>query len=443
MPVDARGHAIEDATDPYACVLPFDVLPQALSPQSGYVFTANNDPGNIDTDADHSNDAYYIGGPWNSVRGATIRDRLAEQAANKTASIAGMAQVQGDNTSRTGERFVPHLLAALQNARVLAEQADNGTPLNADDLRLAGLYTARAEAFAEVASRLGAWSLKAQSGVETFYAQPTDLDREDAVATMIFNAWLPRFSAGVWGDEPVAGLFPYNASYGRLTAIDAFLKVRGTGDGIASHDAETGESVFFDVVGTPEKERADEVMLTALNDALDFLGAPQDAPGVGGFGTEDMSQWLWGLRHMVVFESLLGGFLGDDPTFAVFTNQFAIGTNRVPLAENIPQGDPRRGLKFFPRGADNWAVDAGHPGLSGTQFTYRNGPVMRMVIALKDGRVTGQNIIPGGQSALTDSPFFDDQVKLWLANEAVPLRFHVDQVVEGATGREVFEPAAR
>ena len=445
MPVDDRGHAVEDAADPYACVLPFDVLPQALSPEAGYVFTANNDPGNIDTDADHSNDAYYIGGPWNSVRGATIRDRLAAQAADNSASIEGMARTQADNMSRTGERFVPHLLAALTQARAAADLVDQGAPVSAEIQRLAGLWSSRAEALTEVQERLSNWTLKTDSGVETFYHQPTEQDRADAVATMIFNAWLPRFAAGVWNDEPVANLFPYNPGYGRLTAIDAFLKGRGAENpgGFASHDPETGESVFFDVVGTEDKERAEEVMLIALHAALDYLAEPPASPGVGGFGTTDQSQWLWGLRHMVRFESLLGGFLGDDPTFAVFTNQFAIGTTRIPLAPSLPQGDPRRGLKFFPRGADNWAVDAGHPGFSGTDFTYRNGPVMRMVIALKDGRVTGQNIIPGGQSALTDSPFFDDQVRLWLANETVPIRFHVDQVVEGATGREVFEPAAQ
>jgi acyl-homoserine lactone acylase PvdQ len=61
---------------------------------------------------------------------------------------------------------------------------------------------------------------------------------------------------------------------------------------------------------------------------------------------------------------------------------------------------------------------------------------------LKDGEVSGQNIIPGGQSGLTDSPFFSDQAELWLANEAYPIRFKVEDVVAGATGREVYRGAA-
>ncbi|MFP4599172.1 MAG: penicillin acylase family protein [Persicimonas sp.] len=48
--------------------------------------------------------------------------------------------------------------------------------------------------------------------------------------------------------------------------------------------------------------------------------------------------------------------------------------------------------------------------------------------------------MPGGQSALTDSPHFDDQAALWLGNDTLPMRFSVEQVVEGATGREVLAP---
>ena len=65
---------------------------------------------------------------------------------------------------------------------------------------------------------------------------------------------------------------------------------------------------------------------------------------------------------------------------------------------------------------------------------------MRMVVSLKDGRVTGQNIIPGGQSGLADDPHFADQAALWLGNETWPIRFHVEEVVEGAVAHEVYAP---
>jgi penicillin amidase len=142
----------------------------------------------------------------------------------------------------------------------------------------------------------------------------------------------------------------------------------------------------------------------------------------------------------VRFESLLQSFLGNDPLFAAFTSLFAIDTKILPLAASLPAGDPRADLRWFPRPGDNWGVDAANPGFSGTDFTYADGPIMRMVIALRDGAVSGVNIIPGGQSGLTDSPHFADQARLWLGNRTLPLRYSVADVVAGATGREVYHP---
>jgi acyl-homoserine lactone acylase PvdQ len=163
-------------------------------------------------------------------------------------------------------------------------------------------------------------------------------------------------------------------------------------------------------------------------------------PGTGGFATDDMSQWLWGLRHYVTFSSLLGDFLEGDE-YTGITNNFAITTKGLPLADSIPDDDPRKGLLWYPRHADQYAVDAGNPGTSGTRFSYGSGPVMRMVVRLKGDEVEGVNIIPGGQSALIDSEHFHDQAELWLANETTPMRYSVDQVVayEGAV-RERYTP---
>jgi len=194
------------------------------------------------------------------------------------------------------------------------------------------------------------------------------------------------------------------------------------------------------VLGTTEVETSQEVMLTALAQSLTFLAGAPNSDMHGGFDTEDMSQWLWGLRHRVEFDSLLAGFLGDNPMFAIIGKVFSITTDTIALDDDIPSDDPRSGLPSFPRSGDLFSVDAASPGFSGTKFTYGSGPVFRMVISLKDGKVTGRNVVPGGQSALTDSPFFADQAKLWLGNDTLPMRFHVDDVVSGAVGRESYTP---
>ncbi|MEL6180825.1 MAG: penicillin acylase family protein, partial [Myxococcota bacterium] len=201
---------------------------------------------------------------------------------------------------------------------------------------------------------------------------------------------------------------------------------------------DTGESIFFDVLATDPRERSEEIMLDALTRGLDWLESDPTGAGEDGFGTADMDQWLWGLRHQVRFESLLADFLPPDSDFSFLTDLFSITTDTLPL-----EGEPTsRDLKWFPRPGDNFSVDASNPGFSGTRFTHGSGPVMRMVIALKEGEeVSGVNIVPGGRSGLTDSPFFADQAALWLGNDTVPIRYSPAQVAEGATGREVFKPA--
>ena len=116
-------------------------------------------------------------------------------------------------------------------------------------------------------------------------------------------------------------------------------------------------------------------------------------------------------------------------------------TDTLPLADGLPADDPRSDLVGFPRPGDNYSVDNADPGYRPTRFEYRNGPVKRMVIALDGaGQVRGSNVIPGGQSGLTDSPYFADQAALWLGNGTLPLRFHLAEVVQGAVGRAVYTP---
>lgn len=431
------------ATDPQRCVVPYDQVPQSINPAQGYVVTANNQPAPITDDGTLFDDPWYMGGPWSSVRAATIAQGIQSAIDDGTADVDAMAKIQHTTRSRLGELFVDDMLAAIAKAKATAALPSVPTGWQA---RLVAAYSADDAAMDAVVTRLTAWrdgGFRTPSGVETFYNTPAPEDADDAVATMIFNAWFPRLLNATFGDEPGIGVALPQGSRTRWRALHRFLGGRGDGNpaGLTSWNPETGESVFFDRYDTPDVERSDELIVTSLEEALTFLRGAPDGPGRGGFGTDDMSQWIWGLRHQVKFESLLADFLGDDPQLGLLTASFAINTDVLPLTDHFTgPDDPRAGLKWFPRPGDNYSVDAANPGFGGTDFTHGSGPVMRMVIALKDGKVWGQNIIPGGQSGLTDSPHFADQAKLWLANKTVPLRFTPQQVVEGATGREVLAP---
>lgn len=441
-----NGSPDENASggDPHKCLVPFDSTPQSLNPSRGYVLTANNDPDHIQSDKSLETDPWWIGGTWDvGFRAHRIDEELSRMAAARDGDADAFARLQGDHKSSLGRVFSSYLTEAIARARSL-QMVDR--LLSPAEQRLVDLYQAQSAAIDEVEQRLDAWGergYEAASGVETFYHTVAEGETEDAVATMIFNAWVGRFLHGVWNDEPIHGGVVAEGDMTRFKLIYQFLKARdaGTDGGFASHNPDTGESIYFDVLSTPAVETSREIMLQALVDALAFLQSAPTEPGRGGFGTTDQSRWIWGLRHQARFESLLAPFLGNDPTFDLFTRPFAIDTSKLPLAPNLADDDPRKGLRWFPRAGDQWGIDAANPGFSGTDFTHGSGPVMRMVFALKDGHVGGYNIIPGGQSGLTDSPNFADQAALWLANEAYPVRFHVSDVVAGATGREIYRPA--
>ncbi|MCB9615239.1 MAG: penicillin acylase family protein [Sandaracinus sp.] len=442
IPLRADGTVDESLpTTDARCVVPADAYPAAIDPSSAVVVSANNDPGPMAADDDLQNDPHYIGGPWHEdFRAARIDAMLTD---SDTHDEDSMARAQADVRSPLGELMTPLLLEALDEAKRLDE---TDGPLTEREGRVVAGYAARRAAFDEVRMRLGAWQAGgylAQSGVVTSYhPSVTPEERANAVATSIFNAWLGPFDARVLGDERFPeSTFTPTGSGGRMRTMTRLIEGRGAANplSLASFDVSEGESIFFDVLGTPEKENAIETALLALADALDFLASPRDGER-GGFGTASMDEWLWGLRHTTRFDALVADFLEGDDSLSFLADTFSITTEQIPLADDLAETDPRFGLTGFPRPGDNFVVDAANSGFSGTRFSFGSIPVFRMVIALRGDATTGRNVLPGGQSGRPASPYYADQARLWLANETTPMRFSPTDVVEGATEREVFVP---
>lgn len=439
------GHVdLSHGDDPQRCVVPFEDYPFSRNPGQGFLVAANNDPGGQTFDNDLTNDGYYVGGPWlEGYRADTIARELEGMVQDGRADLTNMQVLQGNHDSRLGEQFVPPLLAALDRAQALAD----GSPDDPSEARMAATWTANAARFTEVRGRLSAWAdrgFQARSGVETFYEPVQPDDADDSVATMIFNAWYGRFLGAVLSDEGFPGsTFRPTGDSGRQRLMKRIhLLGRGADNpqGLAGFNPETGESVYFDDARTAEVETSDELQLLALEAALDFLTGPESDDGMGGFGTDDMDTWRWGYRHWVRFDSVLAEFLGDDPSFTALTSGFSISPRRFPVADGIAPNDPRRDLPGFPRHGDHLNVDAGNSGTSGTRFSYGSGPVFRMAVALGPDGVEGVNVLPGGQSGLSDNPHFDDQAKRWLGNDVLPMHTTVEQVVAAAVSREAFRP---
>jgi len=430
--------------DPYKCVVPWQEYPHSYTPEKGYLLSANNDPGGITFDNDLNNEPWYIAGPWmEAFRADAIDRRLAAATTGGFADREEMSDMHSHTQSLIGRQFSPHLVAAIQHAKDLSAQ-DFDPPVGSSDERLLAMYNARASEYDEVHTRLSAWAdndFWAHSGVETFYnPDVTDDMKANAVATMIWNTFMGDLYRESINDEGFRGFRPTGGS-GRTRIIKLMLNNRGNNDdGLSSYNDVTGESAFWDHLDTPSViEESDEIMLTALGKALDFLMSDGNGEGEDGFGTTDMDQWLWGLRHQAEFRSIVGGYI-DDPALSPILNGFSITTGRIPLADNLSGDDPRRELDWFPMDGDNLGVNGCNSGSSGRRFRCGAGGVMRQSFALGPDGVEGVDILPGGQSGLSESANYDDQIRLWLADEALPIHYKVEDVVANAQRRETFKP---
>jgi len=423
------------------CAISWDDYPHARNPAQGYVVNSNNAPWSAAWDNNIWNDSPYIGGPWYGTWRASRIHELIEEGAGSH-SVESVAAIQADHRSRMATEFLPLLLSALERAAAMPE---GDATLPATSQRIAATYGADSDRLDEAVSRLASWQtrgLVAASGVETFYDQPSDDDRLDASATSIFNAWMGRFSNAVFADEGLPDIFRPTGSYGRTRALKLLVDGVGAANplGLASWDPATEESVFFDVLGTTEVESRDELALDALVDALDYLATPMTSDRTGGFGSDEMDSWLWGLKHFVHFDSFVAREIGDDPIIDSLFEDLGVTTEILPLSDPPPPaGDPRYDMTGFPRPGDAFGIDAAG-GISTSNYSYGSGPVMRLSVAMDPNGIHGVNVIPGGQSSDPDSPHFADQAALWLGNDSFPLRFYVDDVIAAAVGRELLSP---
>ena len=431
--LDGTQHGAMDVASG-GCLIPFEVGPRSVTPEAGYVLTANHDPIGNTFDDSLADDTHYIGGPYSpGYRAKTIDEGLAALANAKQATVQTMGELQGSQLSPIGLEHAPRLISTIERAKGLAATGTTTT-----DGRVRALYDSDKARIDDAATRLKGWLDRgghAMSGVDTFYASPTATEKQDAVATMIHGSWSRNLIDGVFGDEDIEFIWIRSRQRMVYRTMHRLLEGRGANNplGIGSFNPDTNESAFFDVRGTAIVETSDEIILQALLDAFAELER-----SLG----RDMDGWLWGLEHKVRFESLLTQIGGDsEPAVGVLALEFSITTDQLPLAPEIPRGDPRGDLEHFPRNGDFFSVDAAAPSMAdGRYYTYAHGPVMRMVIHLDDGKVTGQTILPGGQSGSTRSKQFADQAAVWLGNETQPIRYHAEDVVEGATSRERYIP---
>lgn len=353
-------------------MIPPNEVPRVKNRENGYVVTANNDVTGTLADNDPRNDPQYLhSSNADGFRARRITDRVEALMAAGKISKDQMQKLQADTVSLEAQRLMPFILAARD------AKPDVVTSLG----------------LADALARLAAWDFSNPSGVAADYRDdggPDAAEIDASIAAAIFNAFRPRFYNAVLADEQAQ----YGVAAGDAASVLYLLENPTT--------SRTGTAIFDDVTTTGVVETADDTILKALKDAVDFLTTTLGS---------DPSAWRWGTIHQVEVQDLFGEF-----------------------------GVPQRKLGPFPRGGANSTIDVAGTGGALEDFTYFAGPQMRFIADVGPDGIVGESSLPGGQIDDPESPHYDDLLPLWLRNETFPYYFKPQDVVAHTEELIVLEP---
>ncbi|MEO1272478.1 MAG: penicillin acylase family protein, partial [Myxococcota bacterium] len=313
-----------------------------------------------------------------------------------------VGNIQNDITSVFGERLTPFLLELAD--RVAEERATPGTHPGL------AMVAGQPDAVARLETLrpwLDDWSFQAEDGI---WGSPTEAQQRDAVATSLFNVWATMVLRRTFGDERRAAPALSVTSQQQVKALLWLLEHPGE---VATRNAETGESWLWDDMETEEMEYRDTILFMAFMDA--------DAELATLFGSNAPEDWLWGELHTRVFDSIIPDLSGEGS----------------PLTWPQPDEGYPNG---YPRGGDNYNVDRCDGGVTDTRYQCGGGAILRFVVELDPEGIRARNAMPGGQVWDPASPFFRDDLDLWLDYARHPIPFHPEDVEQNHNSHTLFAP---
>jgi penicillin amidase len=396
-----------------------DLVPHAENPAAGFVVTANNDQAGVTDDNHPLNDYAYVGADFDlGFRAGRIERRLTnatgERPEGQKLTLEDLGAIQTDNYSNLGARVAPHMVALLERAMeeldapgthpnltaALQTELIEGTPyLNGLPMR------ARLEVLRDL---LEGWSFEAEG-------RPWDVldeaGRLDAGATSLFNFWFVALVHELLDDEWEAA---EGLRLGDQTTSKAVLFLLESPTEAATYDEAKGDSALWDDLRTVDiEEDRDAILVRALRVAEQKL--------VETFARSSPDVWNWGLVHHRTFNSIIPDIAG--------------GVSPLTLPQPV-NGDTTP----YPRGGDNYTVDACNGGVFDYSFGCGGGAIMRFLVELDPEGVRSYNAQPGGQVWDNNSPHFSDLLDIWLANDRYELAFHPDDVAAQIETHLLFKP---
>jgi penicillin amidase len=344
-PDNGRGDMLRDGSSGESDWLGFwkpEEYPASLNPAQGYLAAANQQP------TDYYADSRYFGADWPAPwRALRINQLLRER---RTFTVDDMRRFQTDPRSVRAELFVPYLVAAGEGAPGQAGSA---------------LMRADADNAARSAALLREWSLE------------YSVDNQRAI---LFEYVMEELNTLLWDELDAAG----DGSAGpRPTDLITATLLRDEG------------SAWWDLVGTVERERRDDILVQSLSHGYTKLVNDHGEAGARG--------WRWDRIRPANINHLL-----RLPQFS---------------ARGIPvRGGPAT-LNPFPASGDH-------------------GSSWRMVVEMAP-QVRAWGIYPGGQSGNPFSQRYSDRIRRWSAGELDELRFPRSAADLGANAKATLTLRAR
>jgi penicillin amidase len=401
-------HAQANQATPYE-ILPPEEMPFVINPQSGYFANANNDPIGFSLDNDPLNTqrpgggVYYLdwGGASSFRMGRIDRVINAFKDSGHKITPADMQGLQANTQALDAELVLPYLLTAYDDAT-----SDGAWP---------ALAALAADArVSEAIARLRAWDYSTPTGIQQGYDPgdnplalpvPSQAESDASVAATLWAMWrsyalrdtidATLVKVGLQDHLPGAG----NAFTDFKFMLDNFAALQGKG--AAGLPFLAPDSVL---AGAPDAASArDYTLLASLGEALNQLASSDLAPAFAE--STNIGDYHWGRLHRIVFDHPLGGpfsIPGQDGAASPY--------GYTDLAEGLPG---------IARGGAWETVNVGSYDLRASgvnDFMFGSGSARRFVGEMAS-TISANEVIPGGNDAVIGSPFYADQLPLWLTNQ--------------------------
>jgi penicillin amidase len=344
-----------------------DRLPRATNPDAGFLISANNDHFGNSLDNDPLNDDVYLGYSWAvGFRAERIEDLLSNRAGVRPEgagiTAAEMSRYQYDHQSKEAARLVPFLLDAAEARPDLL--TPEGTAA-VERLRAWGMPNPDSPAYDAVA---GVDAAELRDDVPPRSLPVSDEERADAVATSIFAVWSTALTRAVFIDDfEGTGIGSPGGSDATKALLHLLEDIERTDDAFRVHTkGENGESHLWDDKRTTPVETRDEIMLAALQAAVEFL--PER------FESSRQEEWLWGKIHQVRFQHFVGQAglsLFDLGPFAAPGARFTVNPAGYSLNDRLDDDK---------------------------EFIFSSGPSKRFVAVLDPSGIRAVNSLPGGNN---------------------------------------------